>query len=63
MEIKQQLIFGVGAGLVGHGEDDRYIWRVTSSTFTNYDLSKYPAQDVLVHDRLIALWTNFVKYL
>nr|UUB32755.1 carboxylesterase COEA4 [Dendroctonus rhizophagus] len=52
-----------GAGLVGHGEDDRYIWRVSSSTFTNYDLSKYPAQDVLVHDRLITLWSNFAKYL
>nr|AEE61545.1 unknown [Dendroctonus ponderosae] len=52
-----------GAGLVGHGEDDRYIWRVRSSTFTNYDLSKYPAKDVLVHDRVITLWTNFAKYL
>ncbi|XP_050302566.1 juvenile hormone esterase-like [Anthonomus grandis grandis] len=52
-----------GADLVGHGEDDRYIWQVKSSTYTNVDLSIFPEADRLTHERVITLWTNFAKYL
>ncbi|CAG9764252.1 unnamed protein product [Ceutorhynchus assimilis] len=52
-----------GAGLVGHGEDDRYIWKVKSSSFDNGDLSKFPEADRITHERIITLWTNFAKYL
>lgn len=52
-----------GAGKVGHGEDDKYIWKVKSDSYTNEDLSIFPASDVLTHKRIIELWTNFAKYL
>ncbi|KAL1492314.1 hypothetical protein ABEB36_012785 [Hypothenemus hampei] len=52
-----------GADLVGHGEDDRYLWAVLSSTYTNYDLSKFPESDITTHERMLTIWTNFAKYL
>ncbi|XP_076275439.1 juvenile hormone esterase-like [Rhynchophorus ferrugineus] len=52
-----------GAEYVGHSEDTKYIWKVTSSDYENGDLSKFPEGDVLAHKRIIELWTNFAKYL
>lgn len=52
-----------GADKVGHGEDEKYMWRVNSSSYSNADLSIFPEKDVLTHKRVIELWTNFAKYL
>lgn len=52
-----------GAGKVGHSEDTKYLWKVTSNTYQNGDLSQFPTADVITHKRLIELWTNFAKYL
>ncbi|XP_030752243.1 venom carboxylesterase-6-like isoform X2 [Sitophilus oryzae] len=49
-----------GADKVAHGEETKYLWKQVGY---NDDLSKFPASDVLTYNRLISLWTNFVKYL
>ncbi|XP_030751749.1 uncharacterized protein LOC115879197 [Sitophilus oryzae] len=52
-----------GADKIDHAEDTKYLWKRVGKDYSNDDLSKYPASDVLAHNRLISLWTNFVKYL
>ncbi|KAL1492311.1 hypothetical protein ABEB36_012784 [Hypothenemus hampei] len=52
-----------GADGVDHAEDPKYLFMKSDSSYSNEDLSKFPAEDVLTHYRLIELWTNFVKYL
>uniref|UniRef100_A0AAR5PC15 Carboxylesterase type B domain-containing protein n=1 Tax=Dendroctonus ponderosae TaxID=77166 RepID=A0AAR5PC15_DENPD len=52
-----------GADSVDHAEDPRYLFKKVDSSYSNADLSKFPTSDIVTHDRLIELWTNFVKYL
>ncbi|KAJ8943543.1 hypothetical protein NQ318_023054 [Aromia moschata] len=48
-----------GAESVGHSEELQYLWRNSR----NNDVNAFPEADVLTHQRLIALWTNFVTEL
>ncbi|KAJ8970724.1 hypothetical protein NQ317_018758 [Molorchus minor] len=41
---------------VGHGEDLMYMW-----DFHNVDISTMPESDILMHKRMLKMWTNFVK--
>ncbi|KAJ8916852.1 hypothetical protein NQ315_005859 [Exocentrus adspersus] len=45
-----------GAESVAHSEETRYMW----SSKANEDVNKFPETDVVTHERLIKLWTNFV---
>ncbi|KAJ8970720.1 hypothetical protein NQ317_018754 [Molorchus minor] len=46
-----------GTDKVGHAEELLYMWDF------GFDLSLFPASDTLTSERLLLLWTNFVKYL
>ncbi|KAG5874941.1 hypothetical protein JTB14_023097 [Gonioctena quinquepunctata] len=48
-----------GARGVGHQEEIEYLFR----TNNNKDLTQFPAEDVLTHDRLVELWSQFIKYM
>lgn len=45
--------------MVVHAEELAYIFFEKDTP--NFD--KYPRQDVLISDRVIKMWTNFIKYL
>ncbi|KAG5865661.1 hypothetical protein JTB14_029200 [Gonioctena quinquepunctata] len=48
-----------GAIGVAHQEEVEYLFR----TDRNKDLNKFPAEDILTHDRLVELWSQFIKYM
>nr|AIY68367.1 esterase [Leptinotarsa decemlineata] len=48
-----------GAEGVGHAEELKYLFRDSS----NADLNKFPEEDVKTHQRMIDLWTQFIKYM
>ncbi|KAJ8951543.1 hypothetical protein NQ318_020416 [Aromia moschata] len=50
---------GVDPNGVGHAEDIRYIWDMSPYL----DPSEYPEEDVVTRNRILKLWSNFVKYL
>ncbi|XP_030752240.1 cholinesterase 1-like isoform X2 [Sitophilus oryzae] len=60
---EEDIVAATGADKVGHSEDTKYLWKVTSKSYQNGDLSQFPTGDVIAHKRLIELWTNFAKYL
>ncbi|XP_057653190.1 juvenile hormone esterase-like [Diorhabda carinulata] len=43
---------------VAHAEEVTYMW----DNGSNSDLSQFPKEDVLMSQRFLKLWTNFVKY-
>ncbi|CAG9859837.1 unnamed protein product [Phyllotreta striolata] len=47
------------AGLVMHAEDLPYMWEQAGK---NSDLSKFPKADQLTMQRIVKMWTNFVKH-
>nr|XP_023023901.1 venom carboxylesterase-6-like [Leptinotarsa decemlineata] len=48
-----------GAEGVAHQEEIEYLFRCLN----NRDLSKFPEEDRITHDRLVTMWSQFVKYL
>nr|XP_023027567.1 uncharacterized protein LOC111515583 [Leptinotarsa decemlineata] len=48
-----------GAEGVGHAEELKYLFRDSS----NADLNEFPQEDVKTHQRMIDLWTQFIKYM
>ncbi|KAJ8951544.1 hypothetical protein NQ318_020417 [Aromia moschata] len=50
---------GVDPSSVGHAEDIRYIWDMSPYL----DPSEYPEDDIMTRNRILKLWSNFVKYL
>lgn len=53
----------LGADSVNHSEENNYLFKKSTSSYSNVDLSKFPKADILTHYRLVEIWTNFVKYL
>ncbi|XP_066255062.1 esterase FE4-like [Euwallacea similis] len=54
-----------GCGNVTHSEELNYIFskRISNEIPDNTDMSCFPESDQKVHYRIMALWTNFAKYL
>ncbi|XP_074030604.1 para-nitrobenzyl esterase isoform X1 [Leptinotarsa decemlineata] len=48
-----------GAEGVAHQEEIEYLFRSSN----NRDMSKFPEEDRITHDRLVTMWSQFVKHL
>ncbi|XP_056630164.1 juvenile hormone esterase-like [Diorhabda sublineata] len=52
-----------GAEKVTHGEELHYYFKRYLGDYDNSNLNQFSDNDVMTHEKMVKLWTNFAKYL
>lgn len=52
----------LGLGRAGHGDELTYLLYLLTTADINDDMGKYDDETIATRNRLVRLWTNFIKY-